>query len=432
MAAKRRAYGEGSIYQRNSDGRWVATAEAGWTREGTRRRIIVTAKTRPEVVRKFNRKKADVEKYGDTEWDPRTTVKQWIDTYLDLRTKQPNALSPKGWKAAAQPLNRWVVGTIGHRRVADLTPGDIRKVDQAQYDATSIRGGKISESTVAATRRALMTCLRHAKAEGAPIRENVFLVAKPGAGKSDRTPLTLEHTLRCLAVAETLPYGLRWAFSLLYGARQGELLGLVEYDPLDGSPCVDFDAGVIRLAWQLQQLDYVDPKIKALGFKLPQDPNFEAVHLERRFHLIRPKSEAGHRELPMPDAVAAALRSWLDQRPANPWGLVFPDAMGRPCDDTKDREEWYAIQATATVERPDLAPVCHPSGQRYYYIHECRNFAATELDEAGASDLVTTALLGHTKIATSRRYQRATDDAKRAAVETMAARLGLMPPAGGS
>lgn len=432
MAAKRRAYGEGSIYQRASDQRWIASFEAGWTRDGTRRRVIVTAKTRPEVVRKLARKRAEVDQYGDTEWNTRTTVKQWIDTYLELRAKPPKPLSPKGWKAAAQPLQRWVIPTIGHRRVVDLTPADIRKVDQAQYEATSIRGGSLSLSTVASTRRQLMTCLNHAKAEGAAVKENVFLVAKPGMGKSDRVPIGLGDTLRCLAVAQELPHGLRWALTLLYGARQGEVLGLVENDPLTGEACIDFDARVIRLAWQLQEIDYVDPKNKALGFKIP--PGFEAVHLERRFHLTRPKTDAGFRELPMIEPIEEALRAWLDVRPANPWGLAFPTAAGKPCKEAEDREEWHAIQYSASVDDVlpgeyagprDMPPVFHPSGQRYYHIHECRNLAASELDVANASDLVVTSLLGHTSIKTSRKYQQANLDAKRSAIEAVALRLGI-------
>lgn len=457
---RRREHGEGSIYQRcdhptcpplidgppaaggkptrvrpdhTCRGRWVGTVESGWTREGKRRRIVVTAKTRAEVGRKLRDKKAEIDKYGDTGWDARTTVKQWVETYLELRTQPPKPLSPNGYKAAAQPLHRWVVPTIGHRRVADLTPADIRKVDQAQYSATSIRGGKLSTSTVANTRRQLITCLNHAKAEGAAVKENVFLVAKPGMGKSDRVPIDLAGTLRCLAVAQTLPHGLRWALTLLYGARQGEMLGLVEKDPLTGEPCIDFDAGLIRLAWQLQTIDYINPRRKTLGFKIP--PDYDAVHLSGRYHLVRPKSDAGARELPMIEPIEQAMRDWLDNaRPANPWGLAFPTANGLPCSESQDRAEWYAIQYTASVDDEpvgayagprDLPPVFHPSGERYYYIHECRNLAASELDVAGASDLVVTSLLGHTSITTSRRYQRADLDAKREAIEAVAKRLGI-------
>lgn len=459
---KRRAHGEGSIHQRHDaptcpplvdgpphpttgnptkvrpehkcEGRWAATIEAGWTREGTRRRITLTARSRAEVARKINRKRRELDEYGDTGWNPRTTVKQWVEAYLELRTLPPKPLSPNGWKAAAGPLRRWVVPTIGHRRVIDLTPGDIRKVAKAQYDAVSVRGGQLSSSTVDNTHRNLMTCLRRARAEGAAITDNVFLVAKPGMGRSDRMPPTPVETLRMLEVASTLPHGLRWAFALLYGARQGELLGLVERDPLDGHACVDFDAGVIRLEWQLQELTYVDRSNKRKGFQIPRD--FEAVHLTRRWHLTRPKTPAGFRELPIVDGIAEPLRLWLAERPANDWELVFPGADGLPARKAHDLEEWHAIQYTASVaaaEPTDYAtpldspPVFHPSGQRYYHVHECRNFAATELGEVGASDAVAMGLIGHASAAMLRHYQHAQVEPKRQAVEAIAQRLGLQP-----
>lgn len=419
----RREYGDGSIYQRASDKRWIAAIDQGWTATGGRRRITVSARTRGEVVRKLRDKQRELEQFGDTGWDARTTVKQWVETYLERRLLPPKPLAPNGWKAAAQPLRKWVVTTIGHRRVADLTPGDIRKVAQAQYDAQSVRGGELKLATVDGTQRQLMTCLRHAKADGAPIADNVFLVPKPGTGKSDRLPLTIDETLRMLIQASVLDHGLRWAFALLYGARQGELLGLCELDPIDKHPLIDWDAGVIRLEWQLQKLNFNKPRSPASGFRIPRD--YEAVPLEGPWHLVRPKSNAGYRILPIASSLEPALRAWLTRRPENKWGLVFPAADGRPANEIDDRQEWWALQETASVADPDLPPVRHPSGARPYHVHECRNTAATELDEAGATDNVALSLIGHSSIRTLRGYQKANIEPKRAVIEMISERMQL-------
>ena len=66
-ASKRRANGEGSIYQRASDGRWLASFENGWTDSGRRRRVVVTAKTRGEVVRKLRDRRKEIDQYGDSD-----------------------------------------------------------------------------------------------------------------------------------------------------------------------------------------------------------------------------------------------------------------------------------------------------------------------------------------------------------------------------
>lgn len=407
--SKRRGYGEGSIYQRASDGLWVATTEAGWNANGTRRRVQVTAKTRPEVVRKIKHRKAALDRGEVTaQGADRTTVKQWVERYLELRRLPPKPLSPKGWNAAASPMRRWVIPTVGHKRLAGLTPADLRAVAQAQFDAG------LKTSTADATQRALMTALNRAVKEGLTVPQQVLKADRPGMGESDRLDVPLEHALACLAVAESLPHGLRWALTLLYGTRQGETLGLIERDPLTGEDLVDFEAGVIRLAWQLDTLKYKVRGKPSAGFEIPRD--YVAVHLRDSYHLVRPKSKAGVRVLPMPDPIADAMRAWLKVRPENPWGLVFPTANGRPSNDKNDRTEWWAIQCTAGVGHP---------GGRWWHIHECRNLAATQLDEVGASDNVITSMMGHASILTSRGYMTAHLDAKRAAVERVAERLGL-------
>ena len=409
-----------SVYQRKSDWLWVATIEAGFRANGSRRRVTLSTKGcaggckprcphRAEIKKRLARAEQAIDRgEGALGLSDKTTVKQWVDTYLELRRNPPKALSPKGWNAAASPMRKWVVPTIGHKRLRNLTPADLRTLADAQYAAG------LKTATADATHRALLTALNRAVKEGHVVPQAVLKADRPGSGESDRLDVPLDHALACLAVASELPHGIRWALPLLYGVRQGEALGLVEIDPIDGSRCIDFDDGVIRLAWQLQTLKYVDRKNKALGFEVPRD--YVAVQLRGTYHLVRPKSKAGTRALPMPGPIADALRTWLAIRPAAPHGLVFPTLRGTPTNDKVDREEWWAIQCTAGVGHP---------GGRWWHQHECRNLAATALGETGASDTVITSLLGHASILTSRGYMRANIDAKRAAVEKVAERLGL-------
>lgn len=421
---KRRDYGEGSVYQRceprygcppvedagvDDEGRpvrarpdhkcrarWYGVVETGWTSNGTRRRLAVSAKTKSEALRKHREKRRQYEA-GEIARSDRVTVKAWAETYLERRKGD---LKPNAWNAAASPIRKWVVPTIGHRRLATLTPQDVRAVDQAQYDA----GRKTA--TADATRRAMVTMLNWALAEGYVVPQRIFKVPKPGPGNSDRTDLSVEETVACLQVAAQLPHGIRWVLALLYGARQNEVLGLTE-------DCLDFDAKVIRLEWQLEALPYIDRRDKAAGFRVPRD--FEARHLVDAWHLTRPKSRKGTRVLAMIPPIEDALRRWLDIRPENPWALVFPSLAGRPCNDKVDREEWWAIQGTAEVGHP---------GGRAYHVHECRNFAATRLDEVGTQENVITSMLGHASILTSRRYMTDHVEPKRRATAAVGELLG--------
>lgn len=371
----RREYGAGSIYQRK-DGRWVGVVEAGSTAAGTRRRVTVTGKSEPIVKRRLRDKQAAVRAGQQT--SERMTVKTWAAEYLAIRVRE---LRPKAYNAAANPIKNWVVPTIGHKRLEQLTPRDVRAVQDAQ---------RAHDRQPADTHRVLLTMLRRAVVEGHHVPAAVLAVKAPASPTSDRAAMTEPEGIACLRVAGTIPHGSRWLFTLLYGARMGECLGLT-WD------AIDLDAGEFgeaRIEWQLQPLPYIDRADKTKGFRVPD--GHEALHLVDAYHLVRPKSKKGYRVAPLLPAVRDALLSWREVAPANAWGLVWPSVKGRPVNDKNDRAEWQALQAAAGV--------AHKTG-RPYHVHECRNFAATMLLDSGVPEHVVTDLLGHSTVATSLRYR---------------------------
>lgn len=396
MTTARREYGTGSVYQR-PDGKWRGAADAGFTRSGGRKRVTVTGRTEAEARRRLRDKIAEV-KAGQVVMSPTTTVKAWADKWLPIKQAE---LSPNGYKALASPIKVWVIPTIGHRRLAQLTRDDVRAVEAKQREA-GLKG-----TTCAATQRALFNMLRAAIAEGHAVPTRVLMAPMPKTSDSDRRALTVPEALATLAQASELPHGTRWAVALLNGMRQGECLGLT-WD------AIDFDAGVIRVEWQLQRIPYADKADKSKGFRYPEE--FQGRHLHKAFHLVPPKSRAGVREHPLLAPVAVALLDWRERAPQNPWGLVWPTVDGKPRLGGDDLAEWHALQAAAGV--------AHPSG-RPYHVHECRNVTATELRNLGADDTVMTALLGHTDIRTSRGYISTDLAAKRAVLEKYAKVLEL-------
>lgn len=397
-----RSYGEGSVYQRK-DGRWVATFEAGWTPRGTRRRVTVTAKTKPDVLRRRRAKQRELDA-GAGSGMGNATVKSWSEVWLATRERE---LRPKAYAALAVPLRRWVVPTIGKRRLDKLTPADLRLVADAQ------RAGGLSPASVHSTHKKTQQMLKAALIEGYTVPERVLALPAPPKGKHDRQAMPLDQVAAVLDAAVTLPDGgLRWVLALVTGLRQGEVLGITR-------AAVDPEAGAIFVDWQLQELRWRDRNDKALGFRIPDD--FEARQLVDSYHLTRPKTAAGQRQLHLPAAVANALRGWLMVAPPNPWDLLWcsrdlRDGRPRPRSADDDRAEWYALQ--------DRADVHHPSG-RHWYVHELRNTAATQMAEAGVDDTVVTALMGHTSIVTSRGYVTARQEAQRAALERVAGSYGL-------
>lgn len=373
--AKRREYRSGSVFQRK-DGRWVGSFDAGYTDKGNRKRPIVTGKSEAEVKRKL-RDAIAAHKAGQASSE-RLTVKSWAEEYLAIRVRE---LSPKGYNAAANPIKNWVIPAIGHKRLEQLTPRDIRAVQDAQRKA----GRQPAD-----THRALLTMLRTAVGEGHHVPSSVLAVKAPRVEKSDRRAMTIDQGISCLKVAADLPHGSRWLFTLLYGQRMGECLGLTR-------DALDFDMGEhgeAIIEWQLQPLPYNVPYDRSSGFRVPE--GHESKHLVDAFHLVRPKSKKGYRLAPLLPVARKGLEDWLKVAPENPWGLIWPTAKGRPANNKHDREEWWAIQATAGVG--------HPAG-RPFHVHECRNFAATMLLDSGVAEHVVTDLLGHSTVATSLRYR---------------------------
>ncbi|QAY70054.1 tyrosine-type recombinase/integrase [Xylanimonas protaetiae] len=428
MTKERRVeYGTGSIYQRSSDHRWMGAIGAGTTIRGTQRRITVSAKCtckggcRGEkcggytaVKRKLATKRREIETHGTPTEGVRagTTIKAWSADWLAEHRKHAR---PKYYSTDASFVRHWIIPTIGTRRLTDLTPADVRDVTRA------VTAGGRSTTTASGVQGCLLRMLRSAVAEGHLVPQRVFLTKAPKLAVSDRDAIPNEEAKRILAHASTLAGGSRWVAALLNGMRQGECLGLT-WDR------VDFDKGVLDVDWQLQALPYEhgcdggddSPSCgrkpsgcPARAFRVPD--GYEARQLHLAQHLVRPKSQAGWRIIPLTPWMEAALREWKPNAPANPWGLVWPSthvtASGksrvRPQSSTRDRDAWYAILEALDIE--------HDAG-RAYLVHEMRHTTANLLLEAGVDPEVIKAIMGHSSIVTSRGYMHANQEMKRAAL----------------
>jgi hypothetical protein len=182
----RREYGSGSVYQR-SDGRWIGTIDVGWTAKGTRRRVTVSGKTEAEVKRKLRDKRLAIEREGLAPTSTRATVKSWADQWLP---REERRLRPNSYGATRTAVNKWIVPTIGHKRLELLTPGDIRAVADAH------RKAGVSTSSALRTHSVLMVMLKAAIAEGYPVPQRVLYTDKPTKAVNDRTDLGIDNAVK--------------------------------------------------------------------------------------------------------------------------------------------------------------------------------------------------------------------------------------------
>src|SRR5690606_35829231 len=231
--------------------------------------------------------------------------------------------------------------------------------------------------------------LRDAIVEGHTVPEPPLLADKPAKDRSNRRlVIPTPEAIRLLRLAESMKDGSRWVAALTQGIRQGERLGLRWDD-------IDFDKKAIAISWQLQEL--VRDR-EAGRYRIPD--GYEAEPLEGRWHLVRPKSTSGEREIPMLPWMELMLERWREESPKSPHGLVWPGDGGVLIVDRVDTADWQALQARAGVKRKNGKP---------YELHSARHTTATVLMEAGVDPDVIRAIMGHSDIVTTAGYKHVSD-----------------------
>lgn len=420
-SAARRPHGSGSVSQEHAArygcppvdpatkkrpdhtcrGPWVGAYEAGWTTKGSRARRRVKAPNERECRKRLLAAMRQAETAAPVT-GAKPTVHTWSAQWLEMTqlTERPTT-----WATNRSAVKRWIDPTIGRRKIEDLTPGDVRSVSRA------VLAAGLKPSTAERAHVVLVWMLKDAIREGHKVPPSVLLTDGPGTGETDRDAIELDDALAILAVVAERPDASRWLAALLQGMRPAECLGLTW-------ACVDFDRHRVDVSWQLKALPYRVLRDRSSGFRVPT--GYVARQVHGAWHLVRPKTEAGQRFIPLVPVMEAALLAWREQSTPGASGLVWPRADGQPRTDKDDRAQWVDITDTARVARVD-----DDHQGRRYALYECRHTTAVLLRASGASDEQITAIMGHASILSSRAYLHADAEGTRRALERTAARLGL-------
>ena len=330
------------------------------------------------------------------------TVKEWATQWVLLRER---IVRPGTFSAEAAALNKWILPIIGDKPLAGLQRGDVREV----HHALEVAGR--ADTTVERVHAVMKVMLHDAVEEGHDVPDRTLRIGKPGsARKPQRAAMNVEEARKVLRVAMARPNASRWVAAILQGMRPAEALGLRWQN-------IDFQHSVMLIEWQLKPVPYKIPRDRMSGFRTPR--GFEAVHLTDSFHLVRPKTSAGIRRVPLVPWLKTELAAWAAIAPENPYDLVWSQG-GKPWDQTADRKEWEAIaeEADAWVTQPD-------GKKRRPLLYECRHTAATLLMASGVDETTITGIVGHSKITSTQAYLHTDETRKLAALENVAANLGV-------
>lgn len=357
--------GEGSVYQRESDGRWVGVIDLGWV-GGKRVRRTVTAATKRELAPKFKALKAKVESgvIGDD-----ATVAEWLDYWLT--DVAPQSVRPRTLQGYRGYVETWLKPHLGKRKLSTLRPDHIRALHKVMAQA-----GK-SDATRRQAHMILQRALRVAMHDGRLLSNPAERMERPPVGKGKHAEHSTSEAKAMIQYAigsENVGLTVRLMLAYLAGLRQGEALALRWED-------VDLDA---------QQVAHVHcsvARIKGQGL------------------VVGPvKSDASDRYVPLVEPLVIALREWRAQVGGR--GYVFGD--DHPVNPRADWQLWKDTIAAAGVTDVPL--------------HGARATCASLLAELGCSERLVADVLGHAQVATTQRHYIRTDDRQRREALGQAAR----------
>ena len=406
-----RANREGKPWKR-SDGRYVMRL---YPPDGTieKRPAYVYGKTRAEVIRKHDEKKAEQAR-GITAGDVKTGdyMRRWLDvtlpqyvragelaettadSYRDLVLHhvipdKPPSLARIGLRELTAPMIReWQDGLLrkpSGRRRRVLRPGETELPPPAT----------LSVRTVAYCRAILHKALADAmRDEVADLQRNVVDLTDPPKSrlKVTATAIAPEQAGRLLVGMSGDPLWCYWLVAFTVGLRRGEGLGMCWTD-------LDLKLRTWKPSMQVQ--------------RLRGEPDPVTGRRKGRLVLTALKTEASGQKVALPVSAADALTRWRpDQaavRLAAPrWadlGLVHTTGVGTAIEPRNVNRAWERLCGRAEV--------------RGVRLHDLRHACASYLLAAGVSSKVVQRTLRHSRLATTELYLHALEEVPREAADAM-------------
>lgn len=437
MTTRRRANGEGSVYQRHDDptcpplqdgplnekgrptkerpdhrchGTWVAAVVL----PDTGKRKVLYGKSRTEALAKRREVLRDLEDGMPVSSRAPGTVGAWVEgEWLGMTLPSRVAagtLSPDTLDSYADNWRLHLAPSLGDVRWDKLTPARIRSWQTELLTKPSgrqrqkLRPGEtelpppklLSNRTVAYCHAVLRKALNDAMRDEVPgVRRNVVsLVEPPKVGRGGKgRPLDVDQVTAVLAAIEDDPLRVLWLTYLGLGLRRGEGLAL-------RWSRIDLDAGTVQIAKSIKRRRTAE--VTASG--------------RRRGQLVEddPKTEASAATLAVPKPVIAVWREHstaqkTERMAAKVWAdpdLLFTTGVGTAIEPRNVNRAWEMV-----CERAGVPPI---------RVHDLRHTMATLMLRQGVDVGVVQRMMRHTRRATtSDVYTTVLEEVQRAGADRM-------------
>jgi integrase len=342
-----RSNGEGSVYQRSSDGRWIGSFYEDV--QGQRKRRVIYAKTRKEANSRLQKALGRIDQ-GLPGIDSGSAFREVAETWrrTSMRT---SGLSSASTEAYVGALKRKVYPVIGDVKLKDLKPSHVSKVLVVMQDQG------LSNAYQNTAHKAMSTVFKFAMAEGLMATNPALSVKVKRANSKEKVVPDREQVLAMIAAADEDQRLKTLVCVLAYtGCRISEALSL-EWSDVTGE--------LIR---------------------------------------IRNGKGAKSRAVPLVPALAEQLKAWKShqaaERLASIWwddshDYVLASDCGTFWDPHNARKKFRPLVEGVESDdpakaRPAICPGATP--------HSLRHATATLLLEEGVSMKVVAELLGHSSV----------------------------------
>jgi integrase len=347
--SKRRINGEGSIYQRKSDGRWVGQFKDPAAPGGGIR--YVYAKTQQEALTKLKDEMARAQA-GLLGEAGTTTVGEYLGWWMENVVR--GEVAHRTYHNYLSQIRNHILPALGKKKLKALKLEDVESL----FRSMVVSG--LSPATVRYVHAVMRRALGQAVMRGLIPRNVAEGASLPGLGREEAQYLTPEQVKSLLMAAKGDRLEALYVVAVSCGLRQGELLGLRWEE-------VDLEGHRLTVRRQVQRsrdgcgLIFVPTKGKK----------------SRTIRLASATVEAlkSHRER-QAEEVASAKGLWRDP------GLVFASTIGTPLDPSN------------LVDR-SFKPLLGRAGLPDVRFHDLRHACATLLLSEGVPVKVVQEVLGH-------------------------------------
>lgn len=357
----RRGRGEDSIYQRESDGRWIVEIRDGYKPDGKPKIRYFTAKTKQDAQRKHREARIQMAQ-GLPATNDVQTVSSWLAYWLKHKVQSSKRTTTyEGYESLCRVH---IIPALGRKHLAKLTAMDVQAMMTSMID----RGA--SPTTAKNARAVLRKALNDAMRDDLVGRNVVSFTDMPRQETFHAHPLSEAELPAFLNAITGHRLETLWLTLVTIGLREGEAFGLRWRD-------IDFDRRILAIKYQIQRTGH------------PPQP-----------HFVDPKTERSRRPVPLPASLIQSLHDHQERqqleiaRAGDRWQgekwqhLVFPTSIGSPLDPSNVLKQYRTMLTEAGI---------NPNRR----VHDLRHTCGTMLARLGVQPREAQEILRHAQIQTT-------------------------------